>query len=103
MDSSFYARHTRRCLRKCLPMSLRTPFVTLSFALALGLASGGCGGSKKPAKSPDEDVSTSTDNDGPTTDKPAPGSADDSTNSASKHGANACTGFEMDLIAVTEA
>jgi hypothetical protein len=59
----------------------------------------GCGGGKKPAKSADDEVSTDTDKDNaPTTDMPAPGSSDDSTASAAKHGANACTGFEMDLM-----
>lgn len=75
-------------------MSHRDPVVSLSFALALALAASGCAG-KKPAKSPDDEVSTNTES-GPTTDMPAPGSSDDS---ASKHGANPCTGSEMDLMA----
>jgi hypothetical protein len=74
-------------------MSLRTPLVALSFALALATA---CGG-KKPAKSADDEVSTDTDKEAaPTTDMPAPGTADDK---AAKSGAKPCTGFEMDLNA----
>jgi hypothetical protein len=83
-------------------MSLRILSSTLSLALAsalgLGFATAGCGGPPKQAKSADDEISTATDNSGPTSDMPAPGTADDSTAKTSA-GSKGCTGFEMDLMA----
>jgi hypothetical protein len=79
-------------------MSPRNPLTILSLALVLPLATAGCGGPVRQAHSADDEVSTKTE-DSTSSDLPAPGTSDDSTAKHSDSGGNACTGFEMDLMA----
>jgi hypothetical protein len=78
-------------------MTPRSPLCTGVVLLVVSLAALGCGGSKTPAKSAeDEAPPEATPDKTQVSSKPAPGASDDTTG---KGGANACSGFELDLMA----
>jgi hypothetical protein len=79
-------------------MTPRSTINSGAVMLLFPLAIGGCGGTKTPPKTADDEApaEASSDSKEPASSTPAPGSGDDK---AGKGSASSCSGFELDLMA----